>query len=405
MDENIQRLRVGIYTIIVMLILAILIFLNSEGWNSTYYITMEPDNAPGVKIGTPVRKNGILIGRVADVTNVGDRVRLLLAIRETEHVYANETVSIGAESVLGDAGLEFVPLTADKRGTMLVNNGAINPERILVRPNPMDAVVKFIDLQDDVSRTLESIEQTSDTIGAAATGIESLTSQVSGILNDEDSDLKKMVASILNLSAKADSALEEFQGIFETVNATITDPENQDNFKLLIGEIPALVGEIRVGANSFRQVIDSFTGVGDKVNGILDDTKKLTSVVGEQGPDIVANINDSVKDIRNLMAKADRLGKVLDNLEKTFGNTEGTVGKLFNDSEAYDEALLAIKNVREMTEDFKVLSIKLEPILNDVRVFTDKAARSGPSGVIRNALKKNPPDSGYKGTPGSGFFR
>ena len=47
MDENVQRLRVGIYTVIVILILGILIFLNSEGWNSTYTVILKPHPRPG----------------------------------------------------------------------------------------------------------------------------------------------------------------------------------------------------------------------------------------------------------------------------------------------------------------------------------------------------------------------
>ena len=80
MDENVQRLRVGIYTVIVILILGILIFLNSEGWNSTYTVILKPTSAPGVLVGTPVRTNGILIGRVANVKTEDDHVRLDLAL-------------------------------------------------------------------------------------------------------------------------------------------------------------------------------------------------------------------------------------------------------------------------------------------------------------------------------------
>ena len=141
MDENVQKLRVGLYTVIVLLILAILIFLNSEGWSRNYSIYLKPQSAPGVRIGTPVRKNGILIGRVATVKTEDDHVVLKLAIRESERIYGNETVSIGAESVLGDAGLEVIPLPKESRGQLVSHNSELRRFEICLlytSPSPRD---------------------------------------------------------------------------------------------------------------------------------------------------------------------------------------------------------------------------------------------------------------------------
>ena len=84
MDENILKFRVGIFVVIAMLILGILVFLNSEGWTRQYTVFIKPVSAPGVTVGTPVRKNGILIGRVKSVNTDDDHVLLGLAINENE---------------------------------------------------------------------------------------------------------------------------------------------------------------------------------------------------------------------------------------------------------------------------------------------------------------------------------
>ena len=101
-----------------------------------------------------------------------------------------------------------------------------------------------------------------------------------------------------------------------------------------------------------------------------------------------------------LISKAEGLGGTLEKLQATFGNTDGTVGKLFNDSEAYDEALSAIKDIKQVTEEVKRVSTKLEPLMNDARHLVDKVARD-PGGVIRGALDKKPIGAGYKGISGS----
>ena len=398
MDENVQRLRVGIYTVIVILILGILIFLNSEGWNSTYTVILKPTSAPGVLVGTPVRKNGILIGRVANVKTEDDHVRLDLAIRESERIYENETVSIGAESVLGDAGLEVMTLAKETRGQLMTDNSTLN--RYQIKPNPMELIQVGLELQEDLSLTFDEIRLASKSIGEAGVGVETLTSQVKAILTNEDSDIKKMVGDIRQLSMKAEVAVDNVNGIFEQLNSTLTDPEFQENMDELLQSIPPIFKEVRVGINDFRTIIGGFAGVGEKVTENLENVTLFTESLGKTGPEIVEDVSGGVKDIRTLIAKAEGVGGMLEKLQETLGNQEGTVGKLFNDSEAYDEALEAIRNVKKVTEDIKRVSVKLEPLMNDARHLTDKLARD-PGGVIRGALQKKPVGTGYKGTPGS----
>ena len=398
MDENVQRLRVGIYTVIVILILGILIFLNSEGWNSTYTVILKPTSAPGVLVGTPVRKNGILIGRVANVKTEDDHVRLDLAIRESERIYENETVSIGAESVLGDAGLEVMTLAKETRGQLMTDNSTL--ERYQIKPNPMELIQVGLELQEDLSLTFDEIRLASKSIGEAGVGVETLTSQVKAILTNEDSDIKKMVGDIRQLSMKAEVAVDNVNGIFEQLNSTLTDPEFQDNMDELLQSIPPIFKEVRVGINDFRTIIGGFAGVGEKVTENLENVTLFTESLGKTGPEILEDVSGGVKDIRTLIAKAEGVGGMLEKLQETLGNQEGTVGKLFNDSEAYDEALEAIRNVKKVTEDIKRVSVKLEPLMNDARHLTDKLARD-PGGVIRGALQKKPVGAGYKGTHGS----
>ena len=398
MDENVQRLRVGIYTVIVILILGILIFLNSEGWNSTYTVILKPTSAPGVLVGTPVRKNGILIGRVANVKTEDDHVRLDLAIRESERIYENETVSIGAESVLGDAGLEVMTLAKETRGQLMTDNSTLN--RYQIKPNPMELIQVGLELQEDLSLTFDEIRLASKSIGEAGVGVETLTSQVKAILTNEDSDIKKMVGDIRQLSMKAEVAVDNVNGIFEQLNSTLTDPEFQENMDELLQSIPPIFKEVRVGINDFRTIIGGFAGVGEKVTENLENVTLFTESLGKTGPEIVEDVSGGVKDIRTLIAKAEGVGGMLEKLQETLGNQEGTVGKLFNDSEAYDEALEAIRNVKKVTEDIKRVSVKLEPLMNDARHLTDKLARD-PGGVIRGALQKKPVGAGYKGKHGS----
>ena len=95
MDERVRQFRVGIFVLLTIIILMFLIYIFSEVWKGKYTVFIKPNTAPGVTRNTPVRKNGILIGRVAAVRTQDDHVVISLRIDDDELIYENEIASIG----------------------------------------------------------------------------------------------------------------------------------------------------------------------------------------------------------------------------------------------------------------------------------------------------------------------
>ena len=70
MDERVVQFRVGVMVLATIIITGILILLFNEFPSmgaGTYTIHVRFSSAPGVAKDTPVRRSGILIGRVTDV--------------------------------------------------------------------------------------------------------------------------------------------------------------------------------------------------------------------------------------------------------------------------------------------------------------------------------------------------
>src|SRR5580698_7789907 len=70
MDERIVKFRVGVIVLFTMIVLGILVLLfNDFGslWHGKYTVFVHFSQAPGVAADTPVRKDGILIGKVVKV--------------------------------------------------------------------------------------------------------------------------------------------------------------------------------------------------------------------------------------------------------------------------------------------------------------------------------------------------
>ena len=387
MDENILKFRVGIFVVIAMLILGILVFLNSEGWTRQYTVFIKPVSAPGVTVGTPVRKNGILIGRVKSVKTEDDHVLIGLAINEDEAIYENEICSIGSESFLGDAMVEVLPLSKAERGNEVGNNFVMN--RVAVKRNPMEIVDVALDLESDISETLEAVRIAGQSINEAGTGVRELTNLVQDALGNEESDFKKLVIEFRAMSQRAQVALDNFDRVFENINEIVGDEKLKGEIKQSIGSLPKIFEEVRVTVGDTRQTINSFRSVTGKASKNLDNLETFTGSLKENGPEILLQVSESLNNVNGLVTRIQGFTESLSKLQ----NSEGTIGKLLNDTEIYDDVVETVQNVRDV-------SIKLEPLVNDLRSFADVLARDPGMIGVRGALDRRPGKTGYKGTAG-----
>src|SRR5579863_5238669 len=113
MTERQLQFRVGLLVVVAGIFTAGLVFRFGELrwiWEKHYSVGVHFDRAPGVERGTPVRKNGILIGSVRAVSFDEARggVNLVIEIRE-RYPLRKDSRPMLTRSLLGDATLEFTP--------------------------------------------------------------------------------------------------------------------------------------------------------------------------------------------------------------------------------------------------------------------------------------------------------
>ena len=112
-------LRMLIVVVSALLLTAILIVLFGDApvfFKPGRTIYVKFPSAPGVMEGTPVRKSGILIGRVqkVDFAQGSSDVIVTLQIDEGRELWDHEICRISNDSLLGDKSLEFVPSVGKK---------------------------------------------------------------------------------------------------------------------------------------------------------------------------------------------------------------------------------------------------------------------------------------------------
>jgi phospholipid/cholesterol/gamma-HCH transport system substrate-binding protein len=369
MDERILRFRVGVVVVAAALITMFLITLLGAWPNpftprNTLHILFPA--APGVTIDTPVRKSGIEIGRVSamELKETGE-VLLTLKIDSRFPLRYNEECRIATGSlVTGDAVLEFVPAPKATSKELIPDGSYLTNGR--VESDPFEIIA---DLQGQLQPALRSIETAGNEVGKLANTMNTL-------LGSNDDQLGGIVK-------KTDLALDNFNKAMISIDSLIGDEKLRTNLRESIDKLPEMLDQARNTLADMQSTLQKFSLVAVRAEKNLANVEDFTAPLGQKGEAIVQNIVDSTASINELLANFAELSHSLK-------NKEGTVGQLINNPELYER-------LNRTLAEIELVVRKLEPIVNDVRVITDKVARD-PGGEIglRSILDRRPPGAGQK---------
>ena len=397
MDEAVLRLRVGLFVLIAMVILGILIFLFSEGWKQQYVIYVKPPKAPGVTKDTPIRKNGILIGRVGNVQTVDQPepcVLLTLKINQGEQIFEYDRCSIGVESVLGDSVVEIIPpdKPEDRPGEAVERGNPLNPGDSMtlyaIKRNPMELVDLAVNLGDDVRATLNTVRDAGNEVSRTGLMIQDLSNDIRWALNDDEGVLKNLVRDI-------NAASKSFDAFFEKMNAFLPEDEKttrEQIWKFVEGmtdQVPKITSTIE----KIQETTSSFKDNSDNI-------KKFTESLRDTGPEITRKIETRLDELGELIIASkeftENFRKFGTRLGDALNDPNSSIYRILQDDQMYDD-------ISETVRRIKMLSVKLEPLMNDARSFADSISRNPSQLGLGGAIK---PNSGYKSSAGrNSFFR
>ena len=349
MDERVVKFRVGVMVLTCLIILACLVTLFGglpSLVRGKYYIHIQFPQTPGVTIDTPVRKAGILIGRVKKV-EFGKKGGVIVTARIDGDVALkrNEVCRITG-SILGDAIIEFVPNEAE---SPLLTDGDLITGTVV--KNPLEALGN---VEGELGNAIGAVSTAGTEIGKLATHLNDLF-----VNNDEQ------LARIIN---KTEKSLDAFQQSMAAVNHVFGDPKLQEDLRRSMNELPKLMDETHKAIASFQKVM----GSADRN---LENLQGFTGPLGRRGDQMVGKIDQTVGKLDQLLAQIIQFSKALN-------SSEGTIGQLIKNPELYQNLNATICNVQELTR-------RLRPVVEDARVFADKIARDPGELGVRGALKKS----------------
>ncbi|MFO0913236.1 MAG: MlaD family protein [Pirellulales bacterium] len=367
MDDRAVQFRVGVLMVATVLLLAFLALLFGRyprliSGTRTIYVRFP--SAPGVTKDTPVRKSGILIGRVEEVQLTDqDGVLVTVKLDADRTIRQNEVVRIRTGSIFGDAMLEFVPgsdpaASRDPITDEMYLNGVVTGDLL-------EVLQSLGNLEGEVRQTLASIQSAGNEMATSARSLNQL-------IDGNREQFGEVLKSTQEVLTRTNQALARIDTAMESVVDLVTDEELNLRLRESLLQIPDIISD----ASSLMVVLNQ---VGRQAEKNLVNLQGFTAPLGEQGDALVTGVRRSAERLEGLIVE-------LTTFSKALNNSEGTVGQLVNNPDLYQELQMAAHNVQEVTA-------RLKPLVDDLRVFADKIARN-PGRIASGVLQ--PRETGLK---------
>jgi phospholipid/cholesterol/gamma-HCH transport system substrate-binding protein len=390
MNDRRMQFAVGVVALGSIFVAVILMMINSPipsgvvPWaKGSYQITIQVPQAPGVGPDTPVRKNGVLIGRVESVDDLDDGVRVTANIDDGRTLTSRHVPHVRT-SVLGDAAIDFStgPAVADPQP---LADGTVIPG--VVDPNPFDSIAQLGNLQDDIQQTMRALADAGNEVARLAKRV------------DEAFGSDQQAGRMRRFLDTTENAMAQFAQTMNSINQIIGDEPIQSARQVPPGPLvpgqappaqPATEGQqlrsrLREGLAQLPEVIGDARTTLDETKTMVQSAQRnfqnlenFTKPLGERGPQVADSIVAAVQGLDTLVEEFTVLAQALN-------SRDGTVGQLIHNPELYRNLSILTKNADTVLRTLYTLLQRLEPTVENIRVFTDKIATE-PGRLIRGAV-------------------
>lgn len=392
MDENKLRFGVGVLVISAIGIAVILTFLFGAFPNvlsEQYTLLVRFPSAQGIGLNTNVVRDGVRIGRVADIKlrrEGGVLVTLEMKEKFRDSLTHRYIPQIGAGNIVsGDAKIEFVQGSPSDLQQAWGGNTQILDEPY----SPIEETIDYgmvtpslLQMQDDMARTFDTIREAGESIATAGGSVNDLALEIQQRVSGTDSRMDQV-------TEEAVVALEEFQAAMRDIREIVGDPQLKQNLESALRQLPQVLQDASTTLDTAQATFDSFKRVGNAAERTVDsfsrsasNIEQFTEPLGRRGEELVSQASQTLTRLDAALRQAEAFGKSLN-------NSDGTLKRLLEDDEIYWQVRRTIENIEQA-------SARVRPIMDDVRIFSDKIARDPRQLGIKGALDKRPSGAGLK---------
>ena len=290
-----QKLKLGIFIIVGLLLFVVAIFLIGNRQNmfaKTFTISANFNNVNGLLKGNNVRYSGINVGTVKNIMMINDstiNVAMVIDEKMVQHIKKDAIATIGTDGLVGNMIVNIIPSNKD--------SAAIS--------------------QGDIIQTYTKIG----------------TGEMLNTLNVTNENAALLTAKLLKIA----DAMEDSKGTFGML---INDTIVSENLKQTFMQLRIMSVEASIAMKELNTIINSINFNESIAGTLLND-----SIQGQKMKSIISNLDDSSKEIK----------EVITNLNETIGNAkegDGALNYLSNDKEFVKNLEQSMNNINEGTDKF-----------------------------------------------------
>src|SRR5262249_27656407 len=171
---------------------------------------------------------------------------------------------------------------------------------------------------------------------------------------------------------EAAESLHQFTVTMRSLNKTVADPEAQENLRTTLAALPKMTEDARLTIQSIRNAVV-------KADAALGNIGEVTEPLAKRSNSIATRLDNTIANLEVVMAE-------MAVFSRTINSENGSLSLLAKDPKVY-------RNIEQTTAAMALMMKNLAPMMEDLRVFSDKIARHpeliGVSGVVS-------PSSGIK---------
>jgi phospholipid/cholesterol/gamma-HCH transport system substrate-binding protein len=347
---NWSELRVGIFVLIGLVILAVaILYVTGVGFfGPKYELQTYASEAEDVQIGAPVTLDGVNVGNVQSIRltpHPQDKahavtMELQIAKKFQPDIRTDSRASLITSGLLGD---RYVNITRGLTGSEIPDNGVVQGQEVPdikeVVQRGADVMQKLSVLTDDVTTIVANVQNGNGTVGKLIKD-----PSLYNHLNDTASKFDALATSI-----------QQGKG---TIGKLATSDELYNKVDSAAGHLEDTAAALTSQKGTLGKLIydpaayNNINGMAQKGNALLSDIRDGKGTLGKLATDdqLYTNLRDASANIRDVTSK--------------MNSGQGTMGKFFTDPQLYDNLNGLTGDMRVLMSDFrknpkKFLRIKL----------------------------------------------
>jgi len=355
---------VGIFTVLGVLVLFYLTVYATadEHVRGGRKVLVEFPEARGLRVGANVSYQGVRVGVVESIKleESGDHLvaMVTLNVEAAVPVYRDSQIAVVSATLLGTME---VAIKGGTVGSALLDEGYVAQGK---------SAVNLEEAMEKLASGVESVRTLADNLNANQ---DDVFSRVKRIIDENEPQIKKSMDAFGNAGPKFEETMNEIRSLTERVSngeGTLgklfsTDSAMYDRFERISTDVDKITNQIASGEGTMGQIIFSEEGMAD-LRKALDDISAAFGDIREVLEENRADIQTAVANFKTVGPSIETAATNIRTITERIESGQGTVGKLINEPELYDEAKAAVAQVRETLEEAEEQTV----LQSFFRIFT-----------------------------------